>query len=236
MVRRMRAPAALALALLASMALAQQTVRVPAPAALAARFPAGAINSVEVADKALAEEAAERAGIEAQFASDERACYSTFFATSCLEDAKERRWSALRLVRPVEVEANTFKRRDRVVERDRQLEERRASDGLTVLLSANVPPDQADPSNAPAAENSPLPVADARDGEVRNVNAPVRRARRAVPLKGPKIEQVSEAQKRADNVEAYKRKVAESKARQRDIAEKKSEKERQRADKERTPP
>lgn len=82
----------------------------------------GAIHSVAEADLALVEAAENRLRVAAQFAKDERACYEKFFVTSCLDRAKEQRRNMLSTIRSVEIEANAFKRRARVEERDKKLE------------------------------------------------------------------------------------------------------------------
>jgi len=97
---------------------------------LVKRYPAGSIQSIEVADQALEEVSRARAGTEALFAEDERACYSKFFATSCLQNAKERRRYALAQLRRIEVEAGGFKRHARVLARDRDLAEKQMKDEL----------------------------------------------------------------------------------------------------------
>ena len=224
----LRALAMLIIALSTPIALAQRPAPSPSSTALAARFPAAAINSEKVADQALAEAATERAAIAAQFADEESACYSKFFATSCLENAKTRRRLALRLVRRVEVDADTFKRRQRVVERDKQLEQRRASEASTAPSSATPPPDSALSPTATPVQNSTLPTAEARGSKMRdNDNRPS-----GTPRIHPKVakgEPPADARKRAENIAAYNRKVAESEARQREVAEKKAIKERERA-------
>ena len=230
--RRLRAPAMLILALLTPIALAQRPAPSPTSTALAARFPAAAINSEEVANQALAEAATERTAIAAQFADDERACYSKFFGTSCLENAKSRRRLALRLVHRVEVDANTFKRRQRVVERDNQLEQRRAGEALKASSATPTPDAALSPTDA-AVQNSTSPAADARGSKMRNNDKRPSGAPRLRP-KVAKTEPPGDAQKRAENVAAYNRKVAESEARQREVAEKKTQKERERAAKEST--
>ena len=94
-------------------------------ASLEARYPAGSILTVNAAEQALAEALTMRGQIESQFALEEGACYPAFFVSSCLADAKERRRAALSRIRTVEIEANTFTRRMRVLERDKALAERR---------------------------------------------------------------------------------------------------------------
>src|SRR3990172_12777682 len=67
-------------------------------------FPAGTIRTADMADQALADVSMVRTQIESQFTVEEDACYPTFFASSCLDDAKERRRAALARIRPVEIE------------------------------------------------------------------------------------------------------------------------------------
>ncbi len=81
----------------------------------------GTLHSVADADMALEEAAGRRVRIAAQFDKDERACYERFFATSCLDRAKEQRRTMLANVKLLENEANLFKRRARVEERDKKL-------------------------------------------------------------------------------------------------------------------
>lgn len=91
---------------------------------LAERYPGGTIASVETAERALAEASASRADIEAVHATAKRACYPAFFSTACLDKAAEQRRTDLASLRPVEIEAEIFKRRARVIERDNALAER----------------------------------------------------------------------------------------------------------------
>ena len=91
------------------------------PVALHQHYPPGAIQTVEMADQALADVGRVRSAIEAQYITAEHACYPKFFTTACLEQVSERRRSDLESVRSVEVQANSFKRQARVTERDQAL-------------------------------------------------------------------------------------------------------------------
>ncbi len=91
---------------------------------IADHFPAGSINSVEQADRALKEAAAARAGIEASYSAGKADCYPAFFTTACLDKVAEQRRTALASLRPIEIEAEIFKRRARVIARDNDLAER----------------------------------------------------------------------------------------------------------------
>jgi colicin import membrane protein len=94
--------------------------------AVVERYPSGSIRSEERADQALKDIEAERHVVDARFAENERACYGRFFATDCLQKAKDQRRDALTRMRPIEIEANTFKRRARVEAREKEAAERAA--------------------------------------------------------------------------------------------------------------
>jgi hypothetical protein len=90
------------------------------------RYPSGSIRSEQIADQALKEVEVERRAIETRFAETERACYDRFFATSCVQKAKDARRDSLAKLRAIEVEAHTFKRRQRADEHERAAAERTA--------------------------------------------------------------------------------------------------------------
>jgi hypothetical protein len=90
------------------------------------RYPKGSINSMEAADRALAEAEKARAVSDAQYEAEQRECYAKFFATACLDDAKERHHGESIGIRQVELEASAFKRRARVQEREEAMKEREA--------------------------------------------------------------------------------------------------------------
>lgn len=110
---------------------------------IAARYHEGAIQSVETADQALEEVSAARKEMAPQFAAEERACYDRFFTNRCLDDVEERERLAMQQLRRVEVEANAFKRRDKVERRDARLQQREGrrlpfpgdTDGSTMQLA-----------------------------------------------------------------------------------------------------
>jgi colicin import membrane protein len=112
---------------------------------IAARYHEGSIQSVETADQALAEVSAERKKITQQFTAAEQSCYDRFFTNLCLDDVEERERSAMQQLRRVEVEANAFKRRNKVQRRD----DRRVQEGgarrlplPTDVEATSVPPRQ----------------------------------------------------------------------------------------------
>ena len=184
---------------------------------LSTRYPAGSIQSVEMADHALADVERERAAIEARFANEERGCYKLFFANSCREHAREQRRAALTALHPIEVEANIFKRRERVSERDKALEERRVKD------EAEMERRQAEMQQKTREPKTAKPEKD----HGKSVNIDDRQARHEEKLRRLQAEDAANAQKRAENIAAYERKVRESEERQREVAAKKLEKEKE---------
>jgi predicted small lipoprotein YifL len=167
------------------------------------------VTSVAQADQQLAAVARERAGIEARFAERERVCYDKFFVTSCLDEAKERRRSALAAQRAIEVQAERFKRQAVVDERDRKLAEADKKYREEEARMAAEPPKPAREVEAAPAPRAPT--------------APGRIAERDAKLKAAKDKEVAGASKRAQNVRDYERRKAESDERQRDVARKKAE-------------
>ena len=91
-------------------------------------YPPGSIASVKTADQALQRATEARAEIEQRFARDQQACYSKFFASACVDDAKEARRIATNQVKRVEMEAGEFQRRARADEHDRAEAERSAEE------------------------------------------------------------------------------------------------------------
>jgi colicin import membrane protein len=192
---------------------------------ISARYPARSIQSADMADRALADAASERSAVEARFVDEEHRCYSLFFANTCREAARERRRLALAQIRPVEVEANAFKRHMRVLERDKALADKRAEEeqNLSQRQQAQQKQPEREPSNAQSAKR----VDSGRD----KIDGTQRRAQHEARLGRLEAEEAANAQKRADNISAYEKKVRESEARQREVEARKIEKERERAHK-----
>lgn len=209
----------------------KQTSSEPNAADVGERYPPGSIGSVEVADQALLEVQRERSRAEAKFADDERRCYPKFFATSCMDAAKEERRRILAQIQQVEVEANAFKRRARVEERDKALAEK-ASKPAPIIRPPKEPKEgdsSAKKNDATSAGNTdrsgesgrPKPAAATMD----------RAAQHDEKMKELKEREAADAQKRAENVAAFEKKAREAEERQREVATKKAEKERKRAEK-----
>jgi len=193
-------PAALLAALLAACG-----TNGPAPQ----EVPPPPVTSVAQADQQLAAVARERAGIEARYAERERVCYDKFFVTSCLDEAKERRRSALAAQRAIEIQVERFKRQAVVDERDRKLAEADRKYREEEARLAAQPP-------APVRQVQDVPAP-------RPATVPQRVAERNERLKEVQAREAAEAPQRARNVRDYERRKAESEERQRDVARKKAE-------------
>jgi hypothetical protein len=167
-------------------------------------------HSVAQATERLAAVEKERAAIEARFAGRERVCYDKFFVTRCLDDARERRRSALAAQRAIEIEASRFLRQEKVSERDKAMAEADAKYKAEEAALANQPP-------VPAREVTATPPP-------KPSNVAGRIARRDAKLKQAEAKDKAEAANRAANVEAYNKRKAESEERQRIVAERKAEK------------
>jgi hypothetical protein len=198
--------------LLALLALLSQAARADGeltPEGLAAKYPSGSIQTQESAEQALREVDQQRAGVEQKFATQQHDCYAKFFATKCLDAAKEERRVSLAQIRKVEVDANSYIRAERVVQRDRNLAEKRARG------AANPPkPLSEAASKQPGTQGAPH---DPKEGERRI-------AEHEAKVKTQQQDEAGKAAERAAKVEAYNKKVADAEQRQREVAQKKAEK------------
>jgi len=194
---------------------------------LAMHYPAGSISTNDNAEQALAEAALERNAVEQRYALEQEDCYSHFFATACMEDAKERRRKALAEVRAVEVEANEFKRKARVVERDRALAERLAdSDAKRAENEKRM--QNAGSTSSQKQEVNVLSTAAAQASSHSSMYASPRVVRQAVKMQRIQAEESANAAKRTENVAAYEKKQREAQERQKAVENRKAEKERER--------
>jgi len=208
----------------ASSALARDETADPS-AAVADRYPHGSIQSAPAAKRALSEVKAARSEVAARFAAEQNACYSKFFAASCMSDAKEHKRAALARLREVEVDANFFLRKDRAAQRDRDVAQRRAKDeserAERERRAASVAAERARTADKqPPAHPAPQGKPD-----------PDRVARHELELKRRREQEAADAPKRAANIAAYQKKVRKAQERQQEVARKKAEKERERAKK-----
>jgi colicin import membrane protein len=184
---------------------------VSAPDELTARYPSGSIQSSETASRALIDVDQQRAVLDQKYGEEQHVCYEKFFASNCLDAAKERRRVALAKIRTVEIEANAFIRSDRVVQRDKKLAEKRASD------ASNPPKPLADAPAKPAEQSD----ADKAKENQQRITAHEEKQ------KQKQQDAQSDAAKHADSAAAFDKKVKDAEARQRDVAAKKAEKARQ---------
>ena len=181
------------------------------PDLLAAKYPSGSIQTQDMADQALREVDQQRGAVEQKFATEQHDCYAKFFATKCLDAAKEERRVALAQIRKVEVDANAYIRAARVVERDRNLAEKRARD------AANPP--------KPLTEAAPKQNGDAAPHDAGETERRV--AEHDAKLKAQQQQEAANSGERAAKAEAYKQKVADAEQRQHEVAQKKAEKQKE---------
>ena len=167
-----------------------------------------AFTTVDEADAAIRDVAAKRLEIEARNAQDLQACASRFFATRCVDAANERKRIDLARLRPIEIDANMFKRQSRVIERDKNLDEKR----LKSEQQANAQP--AESKGLKSSSIAPTPKA-----------ASIETHKQVRP---PSIVTLGRLE---ENRAAFDRKAQEAAARQKMVAQRKAEKERDRLEK-----
>lgn len=199
-----------------------------------ARYPKGSIDSVESADAALADVRREREEVEARASDGEYACYSKFFSSPCVNKVREQRRVDLERLRPIEVEANAFKRRDVVAKRDRVLEEQRAREEReaperaerervntekAARKAADVAARQASSENPPKGRTSATPRSEPEPprGDGRD-----RIAEHEARMEKARAEEEAKAAEREKNIAAYQRKQEEAQERQRKVEERKA--------------
>lgn len=200
-----------------------------AVAAWAARHGAGSVQSAEAADQALREAQEQRQQVEARYVAQQNRCYDRFFVSYCLGKVAEWHRATLALIRPVEIEADVWKRRAKVEERDRNLEQQRARDQQDALQRA----EQQRQRQADTAEKMERKARETEATEEKSRQhqgeADRRIAEHEARLKEQQRQEAAKAGERARNIAEYDRKRRESEARQREIAAKKAEKARQKA-------
>lgn len=197
------------------------------------RYPAGSISTVEEADRALADASAERDVAEQRYAAEQGNCYTKFFATSCMDESRERRRKALADIRAVEVEANEFKRKQRAAERDREVAQRIAdSEAKRVERDKELEQQQQRQANSGAGKKSEAGTNEMIAPE-RSSGPSIseRTARHEEKLRRIQAEEAANAAKRAENVAAYERKQREAAEHLKEVEGRKAEKERERSQK-----
>lgn len=163
---------------------------------LVGRYPAGSIQSTDLAELALVELTQTRLVVESGTLADERQCYPKFFTTVCLEHARERRRTAMAALRQIEVEAHTFKRREVVSQRDRVLAQQRADDEAEAL--------RRDTAVLEAAQRTHEQAQGAQDSSPSDA------------------EIIADQKRRADKVNAYDKKQRDALQRQRAVENKRA--------------
>lgn len=192
--------------------------------AWAASHSAGSINSPDAADLALQEASHERAGIEQRFLSEEQACFDLFFANACRDKAAERRRVALSAVRKVEVQANAFKRKARVAERDKVLAEKSATQQKEELLAL--------PADAALVEAAIPPVEGSAQLPPEAAGTPVNNGASGARISAASTRaKMTKGEDRSSQIAAYERKVREAEEHKREVARRKAEKEAKRRSK-----
>ena len=197
---------------------------------VAAKYPAGSIASVEAADSALAEAAIERDAAERRYATEQSNCYSKFFATSCMDEARERRRKALADIRAVEVQANEFKRRERAAERDREVAQRKADSEAKLAEREKQLQQQREAGRTVGAKTVSEASKSSRDDAASSAAGKQdRTAQHEAKLKRIQAEEAANAAKRAENIAAYERKQQEAEKHLKEVESRKAEKEREKA-------
>jgi hypothetical protein len=180
-----------------------------APEAAPHDTPPPPVTSVAQADLQLAAVKSERAAIETRYVERERVCYTKFFVNNCLDAAKEQRRTALSAQRAIEVQANQFKRRAVVEDRDRQVAEaERRFQEQEAKLAAEPPK----PTPTVKPEAAP-----------RQSTVPQRKADLAQRLKADEQRDARDAASRAQKVKDFEARKAESVKSQKRVAERKAE-------------
>lgn len=225
--------AALLLTLSASVQAADAELKpVAEPAAeLTARYPLETLNSVQTSNRALADVANAKAEVEARDLEQRRACYAKFFVNHCLDAAKEQRRLALKAIRPVDITANAFLRKDRADERDKALA---VHDAQQPAEAAQKAQDQKEKelSNADKVKQGA-----AKEKEVAaNTRKHLGEADKRVAAHNARVQKAQQdgaakASQRAANVAAFEKKAQDSAARQREVAANKAAKAKDLADK-----
>jgi colicin import membrane protein len=168
-------------------------------------------TSVQQANAKLEQVAMARAAIESTYAASEQVCYAKFFVNNCLDTAKEKRRSALAIEAAIEDEAQFYKRKSAVDERDREV-------GKAIKdFEADEARAAAQPAPPPREELKSRPVAPKATLSARRASRDEKAARRAAQAE-------ADAPKRAAKAKAFEQRKLESEKRQREVAEKLAEK------------
>jgi hypothetical protein len=196
---------------------------------LFARYPTGSIQTSDQASRAGNDVHEMRRIIEEQFAHEQEICFPKFFATACLSDAKERHRDAIARVRAIEIEVNKFKRRENVMAREKSMAGKR--NNPSAETSRQVDENQLNKAGRLYAPAQDLPRAMPSAEDRVNANDP-RVKKHELEVEKREAAEAEDAKRRERNIAAYEKKRQESEARQRAVAAKKLERERQKKAKE----
>ncbi|MES2316613.1 MAG: hypothetical protein V4631_03890 [Pseudomonadota bacterium] len=168
-------------------------------------------TSVAQASRKLEQVAIARAAIEAEFAASEQVCYTKFFVNNCLDTAKEKRRGLLAYQNAVEDEADFFRRKATVDERDREVAKAVKDFEAEEARAAAQPPapPRADPKSLPPAPKASLVS---------------RSAKRDAKLAERAAQDAADAPKRAAKAKEFEQRKLDAEKRQREVAEKMAEK------------
>ena len=168
-------------------------------------------SSVAQATRRLDEVKSERAATEAAFAASEQVCYAKFFVNNCLDAAKEKRRSSLAVLRAIEVEAEHYKRKAAVDQRDREVAEavRDFEQGEARMAAQPAPAPRVVPERRAAAPKASM--------KNRKATRAVKEAQRAQ-------QEHADAPKRAASAKEFEERKLKAQERQKEVAEKMAEK------------
>jgi len=189
----------------------------------------GAQESAAAAE--LARIDAQRERVEAEFAAQEKACYSRFAVNGCRETARKQRRDALADLRRQEIALNDAERRRRADERVRDIEARKAEQRVPALMppasgpvsrEATVPPAvSAEAVQRPAAAASaPPPPASPERGRAQPPEPAASAAPGARTPKEPSVRPAAEAQ---DNARRHQERLLEAEQHKKRALEKAAE-------------
>lgn len=210
----------------------------PAPSAAAhsvdamrERYPKGAIDSDEVAEQAQVDVQTVRTLLETQFADSQSACYDRFFTNHCIDKAREARRAGLAVLRPIELEANAFRRQSRVDRRERDMEERRVKAEAEAQERASLQQENEQKAAQRAEERARRERERQSEQAAREGIVDDRVQRHEERLRSLQQEEASKAPERARNVAEFEEKQKKAAERQRKVAERKAQKQAEQAGK-----
>jgi hypothetical protein len=196
---------------------------------LLGRYPADSIQSEDTAKSALKDVEVARGELDARYEAEQRACYPKFFTTMCLDKATERRRRDMADVRKIEVEANAYLRKAKVVERDRKLAEKAAQNESDATQRAQQAQQHQAAVGEHAEQNEKSAAGEEAQRQKRADDAVRKRDDYAEREQQRQAHAVRDAEQREENVAKYNKKLKDAQARQADVAKKKAQRERQRA-------